>query len=162
MAILPQQHFIWVFFGKDWEESATNKRFTMYHSSSSKLANVRTCKGQFVNCQALIVTMAKVWNWLHCLCIKAKEQRHLCNKEVQNSEREWHITLMQWKCLFSWIPWRLKSNIGFSAEAASQVTELDNSLRIITGHENKELLSEAISSFRLFDILKLWEAVPER
>jgi hypothetical protein len=39
------------------------------------------------------------------------------------------------------------------------------------GHENKDLLSEAINSFRLFDILKLWEweavhlpweAVPER
>jgi hypothetical protein len=31
----------------------------------------------------------------------------------------------------------------------------------IAGHENKDLLSE---SFRLFDILKLWEweAVPER
>jgi hypothetical protein len=28
-----------------------------------------------------------------------------------------------------------------------------------TGHENKNLLSEAINSFRLFDILKLWEAV---
>jgi hypothetical protein len=27
------------------------------------------------------------------------------------------------------------------------------------GHENKDLLSEAINSFRLFDILKLWEAV---
>jgi hypothetical protein len=26
-------------------------------------------------------------------------------------------------------------------------------------HENKDLLSEAIKSFRLFDILKLWEAV---
>jgi hypothetical protein len=40
----------------------------------------------------------------------------------------------------------------------------------MTGHENKDLLSEAINSFRLFDILKLWEAdhllpwetVPER
>jgi hypothetical protein len=30
------------------------------------------------------------------------------------------------------------------------------------GDENKNLLSEAINSFRLFDILKLWEAVPER
>jgi hypothetical protein len=28
-----------------------------------------------------------------------------------------------------------------------------------TGHENKDFLSEAINSFRLFDILKLWEAV---
>jgi hypothetical protein len=25
------------------------------------------------------------------------------------------------------------------------------------GHENKDLLSEAINSFRLFDILKLWK-----
>jgi hypothetical protein len=28
-----------------------------------------------------------------------------------------------------------------------------------SGHENKDLLSEALNSFRLFDILKLWEAV---
>jgi hypothetical protein len=27
------------------------------------------------------------------------------------------------------------------------------------GHENKDLLSKAINSFRFFDILKLWEAV---
>jgi hypothetical protein len=27
------------------------------------------------------------------------------------------------------------------------------------GHENKDLISETINSFRLFDILKLWEAV---
>jgi hypothetical protein len=29
----------------------------------------------------------------------------------------------------------------------------------LAGHENKDLLSEAINSFRLFDILELWEAV---
>jgi hypothetical protein len=28
-----------------------------------------------------------------------------------------------------------------------------------TGHKNNDLLSESINSFRLFDILKLWEAV---
>jgi hypothetical protein len=28
-----------------------------------------------------------------------------------------------------------------------------------SGHENKDLLSEAINTFRVFDILKLWEAV---
>jgi hypothetical protein len=32
-------------------------------------------------------------------------------------------------------------------------------MRHIAGHENKDLLSEAINSFRVFDILKLWEAV---
>jgi hypothetical protein len=30
----------------------------------------------------------------------------------------------------------------------------------MSGHENKDFLSEAINSFRLFDILKLWKAVP--
>jgi hypothetical protein len=32
-------------------------------------------------------------------------------------------------------------------------------LNIHVGHENKDLFSEAINSFRLFDILKLWETV---
>jgi hypothetical protein len=37
-------------------------------------------------------------------------------------------------------------------------------MKVVSGlsiprHENKDLLSEAINSFRLFDILKLWEAV---
>jgi hypothetical protein len=30
---------------------------------------------------------------------------------------------------------------------------------VLSGHENKDLLSEAINGFRLIDILKLWEAV---
>jgi hypothetical protein len=36
---------------------------------------------------------------------------------------------------------------------------VSNSCGKEAGHENKDLLTEAINSFRLFDILKLWEAV---
>jgi hypothetical protein len=35
----------------------------------------------------------------------------------------------------------------------------DLKLTELTGHEIKDLLSEVINSFRLFDGLKLWEAV---
>jgi hypothetical protein len=51
----------------------------------------------------------------------------------------------------------LLKSMGFSDTGLWQFN--GGSTKYMAGHENKDLLSEAINSFRLFDILKLWDVV---